>query len=308
MNLALLETFAAVMRSGSATRAAELLGVSQPAVSRALRRLEDTTGLKLFEREGRRIQATPEAQALYREVLEARAGLDRVRQAAARLKEVGTGALRVATSAAFGLHLMPRVIEAFLRDRPGVSVTLEVASSAVVRDLVAAGTYDLGVCADEVDRTGVVAEGLSETAGVIVLRADHPLAELPCIRPADLDGVAFAALAPEDRARRRFDSLLTRAGARPQIAVETAYAATVCEFALLGTGVGLTNWLAYATGSFEARGLVARPFAPAITFRAMLLLPAGRGRSRFVEELTEGLRRAVRELPRAPRPPSRTRG
>jgi DNA-binding transcriptional LysR family regulator len=305
VNLALLETFAAVMRSGSATRAAELLGVSQPAVSRALRRLEDTTGLKLFEREGRRIQATPEAQALYGEVLAARAGLDRVRQAAARLKEVGTGTLRVASSAAFGLHLLPRVIEAFLRDRPDVSVTLEVASSAVVRDLVASGTYDLGVCADEVDRTGVIAEGLSETAGVTVLRGEHPLARLPCIRPDDLDGVAFAALAPEDRARRRLDSLLAGCGARPRVVVETPFGATVCEFALLGTGIGLANWLVYAAGDFEARGLVARPFAPAITFRSLLLLPAGRGRSRFVEELVGGVRRAVADLPRAPRPPVR---
>lgn len=301
MNLALLETFAAVMKCGSATRAAELLGVSQPAVSRSLRRLEDTTGLRLFGRDGRRIRPTPEATVLYREVLAAGAGLDRVRQAALRLKEVGTGTVRVATSAAFGLHLMPRVVEGFLRDRPGVTVTLEVASSAVVRDLVAADTFDLGVCADEVDRTNVVAEGLAEVAGVVVMRPDHPLAALPVVRPADLHGLAFVALAPEDRARRRLDSLLARAGARPRVLAETPYAATVCEFALLGLGVGLANWLAFAAGEYAARGLLARPLAPAVAFRALLLLPPGRGRSRLVEELSDAIRSGVRQLPRAPR-------
>ncbi|MBY0337015.1 MAG: LysR family transcriptional regulator, partial [Acetobacteraceae bacterium] len=176
MNLALLETFAAVMKTGSATRAAAALGVSQPAVSRALRRLEDTTKLRLFERSGRAIAPTPEAAALYREVLAARAGLDRVRQAAARLREVGTGSVRVASSAALGLHLMPRAIRRFLARRPGVTVSLEVASSAAVRDGVAGGGFDLGVCADEVDRAGVVATSLLRSAGVIVAPPGHALA------------------------------------------------------------------------------------------------------------------------------------
>ena len=301
MNLALLETFAAVMKTGSATRAGQLLGVSQPAVSRAIQRLEDTSGLKLFAREGRRIRPTPEGTALYREVLAAQAGLDRVRQAAARLREVGTGTIRVTASAAFGLHLMPRVIEAFLRTRPEVSVTLEVASSAVVRDAVAGGACDIGICADEVDRTNVVAEGLSETAGVIVMRADHPLSTSVVIRPCDLDGLAFIALAPEDRARRRLEGLLARDGARPRVVAETPYAATVCEFAGVGLGVGLANWLAFAAGGYADRELVARPFAPSIAFRALLLTPPQQARSRLVEDLITALRRAVRGLPRAPR-------
>lgn len=306
MNLALLDTFAAVMKTGSATRAGELLGVSQPAVSRAVHRLEDTSGLKLFAREGRRLRPTPEAAALYRELLAAQAGLDRVRQAAARLREVGTGTVRVTASAAFGLHLMPRVIEAFLRTRQEMSVTLEVASSAVVRDAVASGACDLGICADEVDRTNVVAEGLSETAGVIVMRADHPLSALAHIRPRDLDGAAFIALAPEDRARRRLEALLARDGARPRVVAETPYAATVCEFARLGLGVGLANWLAFAAGSYADRGLIARPFAPGIAFRALLLTPPQQARSRLVEDLIVGIRRAVRSLPRSPYGTSRT--
>lgn len=109
MNLALLDTFAAVMTTGSATAAPALLRVSQPAVSRALRRLEDTTRLRLFERHGKRLIPTPEARLLHAEIIAAQTGLDRVRQAAARLAELGTGVLRVGSSAALGLHLMPRV-------------------------------------------------------------------------------------------------------------------------------------------------------------------------------------------------------
>ena len=55
MNLTLIEAFGAVMKTGSTTAAAELMHVSQPAISRSLKRLEDTTKLKLFERSGPRL-------------------------------------------------------------------------------------------------------------------------------------------------------------------------------------------------------------------------------------------------------------
>lgn len=300
MNLALLETFAAVMKTGSATRAAALLGVSQPAVSRALLRLEDTTRLRLFERSGKRISPTPEAEALYREVLAAQAGLDRVRQAAARLREVGTGLIRVGSSAALGLHLIPQAMRVFLERRPGVSVSLEVASSAAVRDGVAGGAFDLGVCADEVDRSNVAAEFLLRAPGVLVVPPGHPMAGTKAVGARDLDGVAMVALAPEDRARQRLDALLARAGAKPAMVAETPFSATVCELAIQGLGVGLANWVAFAAGSFAARGLLALPFRPAIEFRALLLLPPRPARSVLVDEFVAALRTQVAALPPAP--------
>jgi len=59
MYLALIEAFSAVMKTGSTTRAAALMQISQPAVSHSVRRLEDTTKLKLFERSGPRLIPTP---------------------------------------------------------------------------------------------------------------------------------------------------------------------------------------------------------------------------------------------------------
>lgn len=300
MNLALLETFAAVMKTGSATRAAALLGVSQPAVSRALLRLEDTTRLRLFERTGKRISPTPEAEALYREVLAARAGLDRVRQTAARLREVGTGLIRVGSSAALGLHLIPQAMRRFLDSRPGVSVSLEVTSSAAVRDGVAGGTFDLGVSADEVDRSNVTAEFLFRSPGVLVVPPGHAMVGARMVGPGDLDGVAMVALAPEDRARQRLAALLARTGAKPVMVAETPFSATVCELAMQGLGVGLANWMAYAAGGFAERGLVARPFRPIIEFRALLLLPPRPARSVLVDEFVAALRAQIAALPPAP--------
>lgn len=285
MNLSLIEAFSAVMKTGSTTQAASLLGISQPAISRSLKRLEDTTKLKLFERSGPRLTPTPEAHVLYREIIDTHVGLDRLRQAVARIRSVGTGSLRVASSAALGMAFVPSVLKLFLDRRPEVSLTFEIANSAAVRNLVASGTHDIGLCADEIDRSNLVVDSFIETAGVCVMRSKHKLAEAAEITADMLDGVPIISLSPDDTARKQFDRAVFEAGATPHVLVETQFAATVCQLALEGVGIGLTNSLTFVSGKYDALGLVARPFRPRIAFRSLMILPPHRARSRLVDEL-----------------------
>ncbi|WP_262267393.1 LysR substrate-binding domain-containing protein [Microvirga yunnanensis] len=285
MNLTLIETFSAVMKTGSTTKAAAILGISQPAVSRAMRRLEDTTRLKLFERSGPKLTPTPEAKLLYQEILDIHVGLDRLKQAVVRIRDVGSGSLKIASSAALGLTFLPKVIEGFLQRHPNVVIKFEIASSATVRSLIVSGAYDIGLCADEVDRSNLVAEPFVSSRGVCVMRQDHPLSSQTTIAPTDLDGTAFVALSPEDTARQAFDRVLAEAGVRPRILIETPFSATVCQFALEGVGVGLANPVTFLSEGYAQRGLVARPFEPPVWFKTILILPPQRVRSRLVDEL-----------------------
>lgn len=296
MNLALIEAFSAVMKTGSTTRAAQLLNISQPAISRSLKRLEDTTKLKLFARSGPRLTPTPEAMLLHREILDTHVGLDRLRHAVSRIRAVGTGSLRIASSAAFGLSFLPRVLTRFLVGRPELTITFEIANSATVRNLVASGAYDIGLCADEIDRANLISEAFVETAGVCVMRADHPLAAHDTIEPGLLHGQDLVSLSPDDTARRQFDLSLHAVGAQPRIKVETQFAATICQLALESPVVGLTNSLAFVAGNYAALGLVARPYRPHIAFRSLMILPPHRSRSRIVDEFVALLSREKETL------------
>ncbi|OYY68187.1 MAG: LysR family transcriptional regulator [Sphingomonadales bacterium 28-55-16] len=285
MNLSLIEAFNAVMRTGSTTRGAELMGVSQPAISRSLKRLEDVTKLKLFERAGPRLIPTPEANLLYQEILDTYVGMDRLKQAVARIRAVGTGSLRITTSAALGLSLVPRVIKLFTDRHPGVTVTFEIANSSIVRNLVASGTHDIGLCADEIDTTNVMAQPFIATRGICVMPYDHPLGALDTVTPIDLDGVPLVSLSPDDTARKQLDAALRAAGSQPKIVVETQFAASVCQLVAEGVGVGLTNAMAFVASEFENRGLMARTFEPSIAFRALVIQPPQRARSRLLDDL-----------------------
>jgi DNA-binding transcriptional LysR family regulator len=278
------EAFHAVMVSGSTVRAAELMGVTQPAVSRLIAELEAGVRFALFDRVRGRLVPTPEGKLFHREVAASFIGPDRLRTTAANIRDYGTGSLRIASLAAAGSVIVPAAVRAFRQAHPRTRITLHVAWSVAIRDGVADGRYDIGIAADEIDRSGVDTQLFGNFPGLIAMPDNHPLARLATIRPADLDGLPMIGLAPEDRARHRFDAALAEAGVVPDYVIETPGAATVCELALTGDAVGLVDPL--VTGAGRHPGLTLRPFEPRVMFRAYLLFLPDSQKSALVRDFT----------------------
>ncbi len=287
MNFRQLEIFRAVMVSGSASRAAELLQITQPAVSRAIGDLEQALAFPLFNRLRGRLVPTPEGQLFFRDVTASFVGLDRLRSAAARIRDFGSGAIRVASLAALGSTLVPDAIRLFREQNPKIAVTLQILSSATVRNLVADGQFDLGLAADEVDLTGVDHTLFSRFRALCAIPPGHPLADKPVIRPPDLHRIPFIALAPEDATRLRLEAVLDKEGIQPEIVVETPYSHTVCALALSGVGVGLVS--PSAADGYAERGLVLRPFQPTLHFTSYLLFRPDAQKARLVKQFVHAL-------------------
>jgi DNA-binding transcriptional LysR family regulator len=287
VNFRQLEAFHTVMISGSTVRAAELLDVTQPAISRSIADLEASLRFALFDRVRGRLVPTPEGQLFFREVSESYRGLDRLRSAAASIREYGSGVIRIGTLSALASTLMPRAVQRFRLTQPKVPITLQVAGSAAIRNMVAEGQLDVGVAADEIDQSGVDAQVFASFAGVIAMPPDHPLTRLVRVSPADLAGVPLIGLTPEDRARHRFDAAMAEAGIAPDYIIETPNSSTICALAMSGDAVGLVNPL--ATEGFVECGLILRPFLPKVAFRSLLLFRPDNQRAKLVQSFTEGL-------------------
>jgi DNA-binding transcriptional LysR family regulator len=268
------------------------LGVTQPAVSRAISDLEARIGFSLFDRIKGRLMPTPEGRLFFTDVNAAFIGLDSLRSSAARIRDFGSGRLRIASLAALGASLVPKAVRAFRINNPDIAITLQIASSSTVRDLVAHQQFDLGLAADEVDLSGVDHSTFASFRAVCAMPADHPLAEKDKITATDLHNISFIALSPEDRARRRISEVLDRAGVRPHVVVETPNSATICELALEGAGLGLVNKA--ATIGFEERGLVLKPFEPAVYFKSHILFRPDAQRARLVREFVAALNGTLR--------------
>ncbi|APO68959.1 LysR family transcriptional regulator protein [Rhizobium gallicum] len=269
MNFRQIEAFRAVIISGTVSRAAELMGVTQPNVSRLVGELEAAVGFALFDRVKGRLVPTPEGQAFYRDVDVSFKGLDLLRSSAARIRDFGSGQIRVASLAAAGSTIVPRAVKRFRERYPSAIVTLSIMSSAAVRNHIVDGDFDLGLAADEVDLSGVEHQVFGSFPALCAIPPGHPLAERSVVRPIDFHEVDYVALSPEDRARLQFDRYCAEAGSKPNLVIETPFAITACALALEGVGLAIVNPL--AVDGFADRGLVFRPFEPSVYFKSYLL-------------------------------------
>ncbi len=274
------------MTLGTTARAAEILRISQPAVSKAIAGLERSVGFPLFEREKGRLVPSAEGQLFFAEVQATFAGLTKLRSAAARIRDYGSGVLRIGCLSAFSTNLVPSAIAAFSRAAPDVAVSLFVMGSSALRDMVAAGQLDVAIAADEVDTTGVEAEFFARIRAVVALPPGHPLVARDAISPSDLDGLPFVALAPEDTTRREAEAMFADHNVSPRVVVETAYSSTVCALVLAGVGCGIVDPVT-AVGAVE-RGLVLKTIEPSVHFRTLLLFPPKR-RSKLVARFCTAL-------------------
>ncbi|MBP7566100.1 MAG: LysR family transcriptional regulator [Burkholderiaceae bacterium] len=268
-----IEVFRAVMGAGSTSKAATLLGISQPAVSQIIRKLETSAEFRLFERVRGRLVPTQEAEALLAEVNQCFVGLELIQHRIRSLRSGVMGRLRIAAYPAYGTSFVPRAIARMQPQLDNMKVSLQVMSSRDVYQNVLAGQYDFGLMADETPASGLEHHAFAHMNGVIVMAPGHALARKSVIEPADLVAHPHVGLNPEDASRLRLEKMLQATDHLLAPVVETPYASTICELALAGVGIGLVNPIVAI--DFVERGLVIRPFSLNVLFSCVMVSRPG---------------------------------
>ncbi|MBP0617709.1 LysR substrate-binding domain-containing protein [Jiella mangrovi] len=269
-----LEVLRALVQSGKATVAAQRLGMSQPAVSRALSQLEATLGRQLFERSGGRLVPNAEALSINEQLGPVFAALARIADRSQAERRSHTGSLRIAAPPTIAHCFLPSRLAALTKDNPELEIVFDVISSDSLISSVAEAQYDVGLTDAQPAHEGIRTELLLATTGICVLPARHRLTDLDVVRPEDLEGEPFIALTRRHSARVAVDRIFERAGVRRKIVIETATSVSAAEFVREGLGVSLMN--PFPIAHQLGRGIVVRPFEPSIPFRANFLTPADR--------------------------------
>lgn len=259
LNLRQIEAFRAVMTTGQMTTAAELLFVTQPAISRLIADLQHATGLRLFDRHGNRIEPTPAAYALMSEVERAFVGLDRIARVAADIARNSAGSLRIVAMPALANGVLARYAAQFLRGRGGLRLSLDGLPSAVVIERLVAGHADIGYADGPVTIAGLTCRPHYDAA-VLALPPGHRLSGSDRITPADLAGERMITIEQGAVFSKRVDVVLAGVPVIRDIAVQLSHSA--CSMVLEGAGLALID--GYSAREFTARGLVIRPFHPAL--------------------------------------------
>jgi DNA-binding transcriptional LysR family regulator len=273
-----MEAFRTVMERGSVTLAAQVLGISQPAVSSLIARLEEDIGYPLFTREHRRLTPTSEAGALIGEVA---AVLDRHAQLARTaqdIHETRAGSLSIASHPGPSISWLPSLIATFMRERPGVTVKLISRQSQGVRDLIPSRSFDLAIAELPVEHP-LVAVKRYRMPFVAVLAGDNPLTDHAVLTPGLLDGCPFISMFRGHSAQLGVAKAFDEANAHLHVVAECDYFASALALAAEGMGVALIDPI--TAEDLLRKGLVIRPFSPTIHYDFAVFQPADRQPSRL---------------------------
>jgi DNA-binding transcriptional LysR family regulator len=292
MDMKLLEAFKTVVESRSVTQAASIMGVTQPAVSAQLGRLEEMLGFQLFDRLGGRLAPTKEGLSFYQEVAKVVADLAHLRQFAENIRKGSLGRLVIASHPSAGISLLPPLVADFLKAHPEVSVQLITRNSDMVRGLFPSQHCDIGIAEMPIDYRGIQTTRY-RTHCVAVLPKGHPLAAESVITPALLSGVPFFAVSSERSTYHALFNAFAEAGAEFNLVGEAELFASVCGVVEATGAVSVVDpWSAESYGA----GLVVRPFEPMIPYDIGVFHAADRRPSTIAAEFLDRLDRRLREL------------
>lgn len=283
-----IEIFRAVMSAGSTSKAANLLGISQPAVSQSIRKLENEAGLRLFERIRGRLLPTQEGMALMADVDRYFVGYETIMHRIRSLRSFGVGRLAIAIYPALGTTFIPRVLREFDARSRSVQVSLQLMSSREVYQQVLTGLADFGILADELSMSGLEHSIFCKLPAVAVMHRKHPLVKTPAITPADLACDDYLSLNPEDNSRRTVDSILLQNNVTLRPLIETPYSHSICELALQGIGMGIVNPVVAL--DYARQGLIIKPLTFNVEFSAVLALKSGRTLSENAKAFLRAMR------------------
>src|SRR5690606_28912856 len=186
LNVRYLKVFRAIVKSGSVSGAARALNVSQPAVTKSLRMLEEDLGIALFQRVSGRLVITPEAQRLMPEVERLFGVLSGIKGMAEELREGHGGTMTIAAVTTLSLSLVSKAIAKFTPPHPHVRFELKALSTVLAAQHVATNYVDMGVLDAPTELSGMEAIPLCRSEVGCVMKRDHPLSAKEYISPPDL--------------------------------------------------------------------------------------------------------------------------
>lgn len=190
MEIRVLKYFLTVAREEGINRAAEVLHITQPTLSRQLSQLEEEVGVKLFHRGARKITLTNEGILLRRRAEEILALVDRTEAELTQQEELVEGRIVIGCGELAAVQILPKMIQTFNQKYPLVTYDIFTANADLVKEQMEKGLIDIGVLLEPIDIEKFDFIRLTKKERWIVLmRPDDPLAEKERIKAKDLEGL-----------------------------------------------------------------------------------------------------------------------
>jgi len=272
MNVTLkqLRVFAAVARSRSFAEACGLVNLSQPAISIALKNLEDNVGGELIARSTRTLSLTPEGEAFYLVVQRLLAEFDEALVDVHNSFAMRRGKLAVAAMPSFASNLLPIALVHYRDKYPDINVTIHDVVAEDLVKIVRNGRVEIGISFDPGEAEDLIFQTLFDDQFVAVLPKEHKLVNRSAIDWRDLQTSPFIALQHPSSIRRLIEQSLAAEEIHIPVNFETHQLATIGR--MVSVGLGVSAMPALCTSQMQELGAVCKPLGEPLISRRVGIL------------------------------------
>ncbi|HHY87276.1 MAG TPA: LysR family transcriptional regulator [Verrucomicrobia bacterium] len=239
MQIESLKVFCDLAETESFTKAAQINGVTQSAVSQQISSLERQFKSLLIERSKKKFRLTREGQVLYDFSKQIIQTYDALHSKLQEIKDIISGTIRVATIYSIGLHDLPPYIKRFLKDYPTVNVHVEYRRANQVYEDVLGNVVDLGLVAYPTRDPKIEIVPLRKDPLVLICHPQHPFAKLKSTRLKAISGQKFIGFEPDIPTRKALDKILKENNVDVQTVMEFDNIETVKRAVEIDAGISI---------------------------------------------------------------------
>ncbi len=256
-----LQSLVEVMEKGSISAAAASLGISQPAVSKHIAKLEKEMGVKIFARGQKCSNLTVEGEAMYKFARKTLAQLADIKRDFSDIADDVSGIVRISASSIPGCYVLPGLLVKFRSAYPNIEVEVRVADSRDALEKLVTRESDLSVTGQVKHASGFNSTPFARDEIVLLLSPDHPLASRTSVSLRDLEEMDLVGRVTGSSTSRIWeDAFKAHTGKGKHVYLKFGHVSAVTEAVRRGGEGAVTSRL---TGA-DAADLVMIPFRPAL--------------------------------------------
>lgn len=238
MELRQLEYFLMVSKVNSFTRAAERLYVSQPAVTNAIRSLEEELGIQLFDRSQKQALLTTEGQVFFNHVENVMHGVSKTISEINELKNLNTGILKLGITPLAGIAPIPQLLAKFRKTYPNIQISFIEENVSVIQKSLIEDKVDLGIIINGEDNNFIETSILGKQELVVCCSQNHRFSNLTSIDLSELVEEPLILLSQGCLLRKLIITEFERLNTLPQITFESNHIQTIKS--LVACDIGLS--------------------------------------------------------------------
>lgn len=250
-----LITFCRVVETGGFSRAGELVGLSQPAVTRQVAALEADLGTPLLDRSSRQFRLTPAGEVVYERAKRLAIGVAELRELITDMVDHDRGRVTIGAVTAVGVGILPPILAEFGRRYPAARVFVKAGRTGDTLERVLAGEIDMAILPTPVQHPRLTSIGLCQDPVVMVCSPSRRQQLADPLPLADLSQIEMIAFQSPSRFRTFVDSVLEQHGIYPHITMEFDSHEAVRLMVERGFGIALVP-LSAVQGDLDSGRLV----------------------------------------------------